>query len=57
MLRDIVGDEEVNETWTRLEEYFETKANDLKEYFYMLDSRIAELKQIGGGKEMVDMQR
>jgi hypothetical protein len=57
LLRINIGDELVNDTWKKLEDHFQQKASNLRDYFEMLDSRVAELKQIGGGEEMILMQR
>ena len=32
-------------------------STNVRDYFEMLDARVAELKQIGGGEEMMRMQR
>ena len=37
--------------------YFKKEAVNVKAYFEMLDARVAELKHIGGGEEMIQMQR
>lgn len=57
LLRINIGDELVDDTWKKLEDHFQQKASNLRDYFEMLDSRVAELKQIGGGEEMILMQR
>jgi len=38
-----------------MEEYFEESLHDVKEYFETLDARVAELKHIGGGEEMIGL--
>jgi hypothetical protein len=55
MLREYAGDQNINEAWSKLEKYFEWKADSLFQYFQMLDSRVAELKHQGGGQEMLNM--
>jgi hypothetical protein len=44
LLRINIGDELVNDTWKKLEDHFQQKASNLRDYFEMLDSRVAELK-------------
>jgi hypothetical protein len=44
LLRINIGDELINDTWKKLEDHFQQKASNLRDYFEMLDSRVAELK-------------
>lgn len=57
MVRAEFGDTLVNQDKVFLEGYFKKKAVNIKAYFEMLDARVAELKQVGGGEEMIQMQR
>ena len=53
LLRINIGDDVVTATWKSLEEHFHNEAKNLRDYFEMLDSRVAELKHAGGGEEMI----
>jgi len=46
------GKDIVDQTRKELTEYFGIPVNNLKTYFEMLDTRVAELKQQGGGGMM-----
>jgi hypothetical protein len=55
LLRAEFGDALVDKNKQVLEGYFKKEATDIKKYFEMLDARVAELKQVGGGEEMIQM--
>ena len=40
-----------------LEGYFDKAAKDLRDYFEFLDAKVAIFKQLGGGSDMINMQR
>ena len=57
MVRSEFGRTEVANLNQKLSEYFQMPSKNVRDYFEMLDARVAELKQIGGGEEMMQMQR
>ena len=57
MVRDQFGNASYDKNKEFLEGYFKKEAINVKAYFEMLDARVAELKQVGGGEEMIQMQR
>ena len=57
MLKEYFGEVYILDTMMKLAEYFNTPVTDTKKYFEMLDARVAELKQVGGGEEMIELQR
>jgi len=53
MVRAEFGDAIFDQNKAFLETYFKKEAVHIKAYFEMLDARVAELKQVGGGEEMI----
>jgi hypothetical protein len=53
MVREEFGSALVYKNIEFLEGYFKKEAVHVKAYFEMLDARVAELKQDGGGEEMI----
>ena len=37
-----VGDQEVTNSWKEMETYFGRKAESIKDYFFMIDAKVAE---------------
>jgi hypothetical protein len=57
MVQDEFRQENVQRTKEIVEARFGEKAYNLRDYFEMLDARVAEYKQLGGHEEMANMQR
>ena len=57
MMEDYFGKDMVESTKKKLESHFEFKVQSLRDYFEAVDARVAELKHLGGGLEMTEMQR
>ena len=57
MLTEEVGEMNINETKEYLKTYFGKDISNIRDYFEMLDARVAELKHSGGGLHMLNMQR
>jgi hypothetical protein len=43
------GQEEINQSKRELSNYFNKEVKNLRTYFELLDTRVAEIKQSGGG--------
>lgn len=56
-LRAEFGEDFYQETKAKMEKYWGEPVKNLRDYFEMLDARVAELKHAGGGQEMIDLQR
>ena len=52
MLDETIGADVVEETKKKVMEYWNETPNNIRDYFEMLDARVAELKQAGGSDDM-----
>lgn len=52
-----IGNEEFANITMQIEEHYQIQPKDIRTIFEMLDQRVCELKQTGGGSEMIRMQR
>ena len=57
MMREEFGSDNVDRDIKVLEKHFKKEIKNLRDYFSALDGRVAELKQLGGGSEMINFQR
>ena len=57
MLEEYFGQQNVADTKLILEKYFGQPVKNVRDYFEMLDARIAEMKHAGGHPDLPNMQR
>lgn len=57
MLEEDIGKDVVDEYKQKMKAYWKEDITNIRDYFEMLDARVAELKQAGGSDDMHVMQR
>lgn len=51
-MKEYFGETLINQSKAELKEHFKMEVNNIRTFFEMLDTRVAELKQIGGTNDL-----